>query len=268
MPEDVVTFVHLSDTHLGSTYDAEYYGTKPAVELERVVAAINALPEAPDFVVHTGDICGGAEVDSQGTKEGYQLARQIVSTLKVPFYAVAGNHDSVPLIRRFLPPGLHQPLVSDRTRLAYTFRARFLTGVILDAREGPGPAGFLPDDQLEALDALLSMERGPVCIFLHFPFLPIGVGWVDELAVKNGEALQSLLGRHHGRVRGSFFGHIHSPLFVTTDGLLAVSAPSPAIHFRLHPGMLFATIPGSHPKAWHVTLSNKATRILSLAPNC
>ena len=50
---DALTFVQISDTHIGFRKQAN-----PDVvgSLRRAIAEINALPQAPAFVVHTGDV--------------------------------------------------------------------------------------------------------------------------------------------------------------------------------------------------------------------
>ncbi len=51
--KNALTFVQISDTHIGFRKEAN-----PDVvgSLRRAIAEINALPQAPAFVVHTGDV--------------------------------------------------------------------------------------------------------------------------------------------------------------------------------------------------------------------
>ncbi len=72
-------FAWLSDTHVGST-------TSEA-DLRDSVRAINGL-EGLSFVVVSGD------VTEYGSREQLTLAHQILSELKVPSYAIPGNHDT------------------------------------------------------------------------------------------------------------------------------------------------------------------------------
>ena len=50
---EALTFVQISDTHIGFKKEAN---PDVAASLRRAIADINALPQAPAFAVHTGDV--------------------------------------------------------------------------------------------------------------------------------------------------------------------------------------------------------------------
>src|SRR5690606_23035104 len=77
--EGVITFVHLTDTHIGNPTSAE--------DLRRSVQDINAN-DAIQFVIISGDIT------EFGSDEEIALARQILDSLNIPWYIIPGNHDS------------------------------------------------------------------------------------------------------------------------------------------------------------------------------
>jgi 3',5'-cyclic AMP phosphodiesterase CpdA len=74
-------FVQLTDTHMGSPRENE-----PATAF---VDAINQLPMPIECVMHTGDIFA----DRMGDPDVLGLATSTFARLKVPFHALAGNHD-------------------------------------------------------------------------------------------------------------------------------------------------------------------------------
>ena len=74
-------FAFISDTHIGSPNGAA------EEDLRRTVADINEL-KGVDFVVLTGDIT------ELGTNKELALAKQILDSLKVPYYIIPGNHDT------------------------------------------------------------------------------------------------------------------------------------------------------------------------------
>ena len=74
-------FAFISDTHIGSP------NGHAEEDLRRTVADINSMTDI-DFVVITGDIT------ELGTDAEIQLAKDILSALKVPYYILAGNHDT------------------------------------------------------------------------------------------------------------------------------------------------------------------------------
>jgi outer membrane protein assembly factor BamB/predicted phosphodiesterase len=74
-------FAFISDTHIGSPNGGA------EEDLRRTVADINQMTDIA-FVVITGDIT------ELGTDAEIKLAKQILDGLKVPYYIMAGNHDS------------------------------------------------------------------------------------------------------------------------------------------------------------------------------
>ena len=82
-----LTFVQISDTHIGFHKDAN-----PDVvgSLRRAIADINALPDAPAFVVHTGD------VSHLSKPEEFGQAREILTEIHVDrVHTVPGEHDAL-----------------------------------------------------------------------------------------------------------------------------------------------------------------------------
>jgi len=77
MPEQRLTFVHISDTHISP--DMEYgkhhapYSTQTGARA--LVRAVNALPFNVDFILHTGDVV------YDPVPEAYLTAKDILSEL-------------------------------------------------------------------------------------------------------------------------------------------------------------------------------------------
>lgn len=84
---DAFSFVQISDTHIGFRKEAN-----PDVvgSLRRAIADINALPQAPAFVVHTGDVSHLSKPDEFGK------ARELLQELHVDrVHTVPGEHDTI-----------------------------------------------------------------------------------------------------------------------------------------------------------------------------
>ena len=82
-----LTFVQISDTHIGFKRDAN-----PDVvgSLRRATADIHALPQAPAFVVHTGD------VSHLSRAEEFASARDLLREIRVDrVHTVPGEHDTI-----------------------------------------------------------------------------------------------------------------------------------------------------------------------------
>src|SRR6476620_1461380 len=84
---NALTFVQISDTHIGFKKDAN-----PDVvgSLRHAIADIHALPEAPAFVVHTGD------VSHLSKPEEFGKARELLQEIRVGrVHTVPGEHDTI-----------------------------------------------------------------------------------------------------------------------------------------------------------------------------
>ena len=82
-----LSFVQISDTHIGFHKEAN-----PDVvgSLRRAIADINALPQRPAFVVHTGD------VSHLSRPEEFAQAREILREIRVErVHTVPGEHDAI-----------------------------------------------------------------------------------------------------------------------------------------------------------------------------
>src|ERR1044072_622939 len=80
-----IFFVQISDSHIGFTKDANKDVT---ATLQEAVAKVNALPQSPALVLHTGDITQLAKSDE------FDTANEVLKSLKTDrvFY-VPGEHD-------------------------------------------------------------------------------------------------------------------------------------------------------------------------------
>ncbi|MGZ3532121.1 MAG: metallophosphoesterase family protein [Vulcanimicrobiaceae bacterium] len=80
------SFVQISDSHIGFKLPANDH---VAQTLEMAVDAINALPNQPAFVVHTGDITHLAKPAQ------FDAAKQILGKLRAPLLTIPGEHDTI-----------------------------------------------------------------------------------------------------------------------------------------------------------------------------
>ena len=85
--KNAFTFVQISDTHIGFKKDAN-----PDVvgSLRRATADINALPQRPALVLHTGDVSHLSKPEELGQ------ARELLTEIKVErVHTVPGEHDAL-----------------------------------------------------------------------------------------------------------------------------------------------------------------------------
>jgi Icc protein len=84
---NALTFVQISDTHIGFRKEAN-----PDVvgSLRHAIADINALPQAPAFIVHTGD------VSHLSKPEEFGRAREVLQEFHVDrVHTIPGEHDTI-----------------------------------------------------------------------------------------------------------------------------------------------------------------------------
>jgi 3',5'-cyclic AMP phosphodiesterase CpdA len=80
------SFVQISDSHIG--FNKEGVNTDVAGTLQEAIARINALPQQPDFILHTGDLTHLSDAEEFDTLD------QLLKGLKTKaVFFVPGEHD-------------------------------------------------------------------------------------------------------------------------------------------------------------------------------
>jgi 3',5'-cyclic AMP phosphodiesterase CpdA len=169
-------FVQISDSHIGFNKDPNHDVTKT---LQGAVDKINALPDEPAFVIHTGDIT------HLSRPEEFDTAAQVLKGLKTS--------------RVFYVPGEHDVFTDD----GQLFRERFGHGTqgwqsfdyegvhfvglinVLNLKQGSGTGlggsgfGQLGQEQLAWLknDVKGLASSTPVVVFAHIPLWTIYPEW-------------------------------------------------------------------------------------------
>ncbi len=218
-------FVQLSDTHLGFSDPA----INPDADrtLIKAVAAVNALPHAPDFVVFTGDLTHSTD-DPLERRKRLTLFRDIAGQLKIKDVKfMPGEHDAS------LDKGKAFGEFFGATH--YTFDHKGLHFIVLD--NVSDPAAMIGDEQLQWLEAdLARLDRHqPIVVLTHRPLFDLFPQW--DWATRDGQKAIDLLARFENVT--VFYGHIHQEHHHTTGRIAHHSAKS--LMFPL-------PAPGSAPK--------------------
>ena len=226
------TFVQISDTHLG--FDKPANPNVHATALQ-AVERINALPQQPDLILHTGDITHlsrDAEFDD---------ARQILSGLRAPVFYVPGEHD-------WLDEGQGKAFLARYGKGTqgsgwHSFDHGGAHFVALNnvASLKPGGMAHLGGDQIAWLKKDLAglSASTPIVVFAHIPLWTVYEAWgwgTDDSA----QALESL--RRFGSVT-VLNGHIHQILHkvegnVSFHSARSTAYPQPAPGAASSPGPL------------------------------
>src|SRR5262245_41537374 len=165
------SFVQISDSHIG--FGKDPYKKSVTATLQEAVARINALPERPDFLIHTGDLTHLA------TPKEFDTVSEILKGVKVDkvFY-VPGEHDVIgdgsEYLKRFGRGTKGEGWYS------FDHKGVHFAGLVNVASQGTDMGlGVLGDEQLDWLKADLAglAASTPVVVFGHVPLWAVYPQW-------------------------------------------------------------------------------------------
>lgn len=209
--------VQISDTHISLDFPQRTH------DLENCVHAINALPTAPDLVIHTGDLA------NRGKAPEYQAAHRALQQLDMPYCIIPGNRDRRAELRHefahvFNSEWIHeQPRLSTREWIQYSIEHYPVRLIMVDTLNEQSNKGQLCSERLKHLESMLLADTTkPAMIFLHHPpYEAVGIpdpfqydDWHDV------EQLSALLARFTN-IRGVYCGHVHRFIDGTVGGVPA-----------------------------------------------
>lgn len=217
--------VQLSDPHIRAPGRLTYRRVDTAAYLQRAVAAVNALPQAPRAVVITGDLT------DFGTAEEYAHLRALLQPLACPCYLMPGNHDDRAGLRRAFSDHAYllQSAEAPDDFVQYAVDLDGLRLVTLDTVTPHASHGEVCATRLQRLDRLLSADpQTPTVLAMHHPPFASYIGHMDEIGLLQGESELAALLHRHPQVQRVVCGHLHRPIQALWAGTLAMTAPSTA----------------------------------------
>jgi Icc protein len=267
MPKDRLSFIHISDTHLGPDGHYVLWGKNTFACTQALVNLITDFHAPYDFIVHTGDVLNVASAES------FEQAWKVFSRLQAPLFFVQGNHDGdTAFFKDHVDPyhtALH-PFERDDTS-SWWFIQKGTAFCCLDCR---GPAfedcqGVFTERHERILARFFTDSAGlPVVLFIHFPVLPLDSVWADTgMLLRNGGRLHELLLSCGRCIRGVFFGHVHNHITFVRNGIPYTGAPSPFCRFRLLPEDAEAVFEPDVPPAFnYVTVTDTSVIVKEISP--
>jgi 3',5'-cyclic AMP phosphodiesterase CpdA len=223
--DDDFYFVQLSDSHWGfegPAVNPDSHGTLP-----KAIAAVNALPKAPDFIVFTGDLTHTTD-DPAVRRERLSQFQSMIEQLKVrPLYLMPGEHDAS------LDAGAAYKERFGDTH--YTFDHKGVHFIVLD--NVSDPAGRVGSEQIAWLAADLERQSpdARIVVFTHRPLFDLAPQW--DWATRDGAQVIDLLMKHQNVT--VFYGHIHQEHHAMTGHIG---------HHAAHSLMFALPAPHSQPK--------------------
>lgn len=183
----VVSWVHIGDLHITDGAQQNY------ADFQTIIKNVNQyLLNGVNFAVLPGDNA------NEGSEAEYQIIKQATDQLRVPLYAVPGDHDlrnGLGLFTKYLEPVPYQSFSADR----YHF-------VFMDALDASASGGFgIGQEQLAWLsnDLAQASQRGlQSVLFMHaFPSKVGGSAQaIQDLITKNRVLMVDVGHTHYNQV--------------------------------------------------------------------
>jgi Icc protein len=200
IPKSDFSFVQISDSHIGFNKAAN---PDVAATLQAAIAKINAMPSAPSFVLHTGDLSHLAQADEFDTLE---QSLKSVKTDKI-FY-VPGEHDVTDNGKLYLER--YGKGTKGDGWYSFDSNGVHFVGLVNVTNHVDGGLGYIGPDQLKWLadDLKAYSNSTPIVVFAHIPLWAIYPQW--GWGTQDSEAALALL-RRFGSV-SVLNGHIHQTI--------------------------------------------------------
>lgn len=214
----------ISDLHFLQKGILSFGKVDTHTHLERCMEAIQAFEPSPDIVLITGDLT------NDGDLLAYQALVDLLATLDLPLYPIAGNHDDRDLMRAVFPA---IKALSPGGGLCYAIEDWPLRIIALDSSVDGKPHGRLGEAQLDWLSNTLDADRNkPALVMVHHPPFKTGIDHMDWSMLRDGEALAQVIG-DHPQVERVLCGHVHRAIQTRFAGTIAQIAPSIAHQVKL-----------------------------------
>jgi 3',5'-cyclic AMP phosphodiesterase CpdA len=191
-------FVQISDTHIGFHKDAnpDVNGT-----LTRTIELVNAMPESPALILHTGDITHLSKPAE------FEVAQDLLARLRTTeMHTTPGEHDTADAtvseyFNRFGRPS------NNKGYYSFDHSGVHFVSLINVLHAGDGGAGSLGEEQLGWVETDLRARSAstPLVVFAHMPLWTVYQPW--GWGTTDADRLLPLL-RRFGSVT-VLNGHIH-----------------------------------------------------------
>jgi hypothetical protein len=223
-------FVQLSDSHWGFQGPAnpDARGTLP-----KAVAAVNALPRQPDFIMFTGDLTHTTD-DPDERRRRLREFKSVIAPLRAgAIHLMPGEHDAS------LDAGAAYTELFGPTH--YTFDHKGVHAIVLD--NVSDPAGRVGDAQIKWLadDLAKQPKDARIIVFTHRPLFDLYPQW--DWATRDGAQVMDVLMPYRNVT--VFYGHIHQEHHHATGHIQHHSA-----HGLMYPLPPPASQPLRQPVPW------------------
>lgn len=187
--------VQITDCHLFADKFGTHYGVNVYQNLIAILNNIKQLPHV-DLIVFTGDL------SQDHSEASYQLFVQAFkeSSITVPVYYVAGNHDEPELLDRYL---VYPPFCQNKVIETPHWQ------ILLMASKSETPAGVITQQQLTHTAKSINTKKSQLLLMHHHS---VDVGYfIDQHGLLNKEDLHELI-ENYQSIIAIGCGHVHQAL--------------------------------------------------------
>ncbi len=210
-----IRIIQISDCHLSSDDQQQWFNRHPDQYLERVIHYINNYEHDASVILATGDL------SHDGSEKSYVKLAEYFSQLKNKVYAIAGNHDDSHNMDKYLN------LVSHFTKDNWLF-------LMLDTHVTSEEYGMLSQQALAYADEILSKHPDKyIFISMHHPAIHIDCAWIDKINLLNSQDFMALVS-HHNNIKAITSGHVHQSHELIIDGVAFFTCPSSCHQYLSH----------------------------------
>ena len=226
-------FAQISDSHLGFHGTAN---TDVTATFTEAIDQVNALPERPDFVIHTGDLT------HLSTPAQFDQVKQMMTGLHTGHvFTVPGEHDSIG------DGGQHYRAAfgaGSRGQGWYSFDTAGVHVIALVNTLNLSLLGHLGADQLEFIrtDVAALSSDTPIVVFSHIPLFAMYPTW----GWGTDDATQALSYLRRFASVTCLNGHVHQ-LFSKTEGNITFHSATTSAYPLPLPGIGPAPTPQTLP---------------------
>lgn len=240
--KDILTFVHITDTHLLDNAKDTFHNLNTKKSLEMVLTHCKTYYPDIDFMLLTGDI------SQSGSEESYNLFKSLIYPCNSPIYCVPGNHDAPKLLQNIVPSC---PDNSINIIKLGKFSLILINSWVEDKHHG-----IINQHCLQQLEEHLKNNKDQFNIIaIHHPPVLINSKWLDEIGLKNQTEFLQVINKYSQNTL-LICGHVHQEVDQQLNKLRLLATPSTCHQFK-------ANCDHRH----HIDTPSPAYRFIKLTPN-
>jgi len=220
-----LTIAQASDLHICKDGLFAYKVSDTVKGLNNFVENLNKLVFPVDLLFLTGDLSDDGSISS------YEIIREHLSKLSIPYYIIPGNHDDKKNMATVFNEHTYLNNYVDN-RIFHVFLANNVKIILLDSVSIGDPYGSLTNGILNVLENELDTKHNSL-VFLHQPPFSSGIGIMDNPPFNNREKFINILNKSENLLLTGC-GHIHRSIFKKSGNINFAVAPSTAMQLDLN----------------------------------